>query len=487
MATEAAGEGINLQFCWLMINFDIPWNPVRLEQRVGRIHRYGQEHDCLIINFVAPNTREGRVLQKLLDGWPRSARTWAPIRSSTWWARSSRRTCWSSCSGRCTPGRPTSPASRTASSATSARSGSGRSPNRPWRAWPSEGLNLSAIVGQSAEAKERRLVPEVVEQFFVEAAPEVGLHPKATAQGQHVYRIGECRASSCRSATGRNTASAASAASTAASSSTRPCSAGPDAGMGHAGASALRGGACGSSRPASRPSPRGAVFYDLNRTRRACSTCSRPRSRTAGADAPPPAVRRRNRRRADGRPRADHLPGSYPGAAGAHGPVPMAPLPDRQRSSSSSTSERSSPGSSSRRATGSGGRAGRRACRNQPQRPDRPPESAAGRPLNRQVEGQTVPGLDGLIAQAEQHLDELNNRLRRATPGTGAGTPLHRGRHHPPRPGLGPAASRAGNVRVQPDGPGRRDRADRRAGRARHEGARAGRSRASNPRTVAST
>jgi superfamily II DNA/RNA helicase len=67
VATEAAGEGINLQFCWLMINFDIPWNPVRLEQRVGRIHRYGQEHDCLVINFVAQNTREGRVLQKLLD------------------------------------------------------------------------------------------------------------------------------------------------------------------------------------------------------------------------------------------------------------------------------------------------------------------------------------------------------------------------------------------------------------------------------------
>jgi len=67
VATEAAGEGINLQFCWLMINYDIPWNPVRLEQRVGRIHRYGQEHDCLVINFVAQNTREGRVLQKLLD------------------------------------------------------------------------------------------------------------------------------------------------------------------------------------------------------------------------------------------------------------------------------------------------------------------------------------------------------------------------------------------------------------------------------------
>ena len=50
-----------------MINFDIPWNPVRLEQRVGRIHRYGQEKDCLIFNFVALNTREGRVLRKLHD------------------------------------------------------------------------------------------------------------------------------------------------------------------------------------------------------------------------------------------------------------------------------------------------------------------------------------------------------------------------------------------------------------------------------------
>lgn len=66
VATEAAGEGINLQFCWFMINYDIPWNPVRLEQRMGRIHRYGQTRDCLIFNFAAINTREGRVLRKLL-------------------------------------------------------------------------------------------------------------------------------------------------------------------------------------------------------------------------------------------------------------------------------------------------------------------------------------------------------------------------------------------------------------------------------------
>ena len=68
IATDAAGEGINLQFCWLMVNYDIPWNPARLEQRMGRIHRYGQAHDpVIIINFVASSTREGRVMKTLLD------------------------------------------------------------------------------------------------------------------------------------------------------------------------------------------------------------------------------------------------------------------------------------------------------------------------------------------------------------------------------------------------------------------------------------
>ena len=68
MATDAAGEGINLQFCWVMINYDVPWNPARLEQRMGRIHRYGQKHDpVIILNLVAAKTREGRVLKTLLD------------------------------------------------------------------------------------------------------------------------------------------------------------------------------------------------------------------------------------------------------------------------------------------------------------------------------------------------------------------------------------------------------------------------------------
>jgi hypothetical protein len=67
VATEAAGEGINLQCCHILFNYDIPWNPNRLEQRMGRIHRYGQKSDCLIFNFVATNTIEGKVLQRLLE------------------------------------------------------------------------------------------------------------------------------------------------------------------------------------------------------------------------------------------------------------------------------------------------------------------------------------------------------------------------------------------------------------------------------------
>ena len=67
IATEAAGEGINLQFCHLMINYDLPWNPVRLEQRMGRVHRIGQREDCYIFNFCATNTVEGQLLERLHD------------------------------------------------------------------------------------------------------------------------------------------------------------------------------------------------------------------------------------------------------------------------------------------------------------------------------------------------------------------------------------------------------------------------------------
>jgi len=68
IATEAAAEGINLQFCSLVINFDLPWNPQRIEQRIGRCHRYGQKHDVVVINFLNErNEADRRVLELLTD------------------------------------------------------------------------------------------------------------------------------------------------------------------------------------------------------------------------------------------------------------------------------------------------------------------------------------------------------------------------------------------------------------------------------------
>ncbi len=75
IATESAAEGVNLQFCSLVVNYDLPWNPQRIEQRIGRCHRYGQKHDVVVINFVnRKNEADQRVFQllnekfKLFDG-----------------------------------------------------------------------------------------------------------------------------------------------------------------------------------------------------------------------------------------------------------------------------------------------------------------------------------------------------------------------------------------------------------------------------------
>jgi len=68
VATEAAAEGVNLQFCSMVINYDLPWNPQRIEQRIGRCHRYGQKHDVVVVNFVnTRNEADKRVLELLTD------------------------------------------------------------------------------------------------------------------------------------------------------------------------------------------------------------------------------------------------------------------------------------------------------------------------------------------------------------------------------------------------------------------------------------
>ena len=68
LATEAAAEGVNLQFCSLVFNYDLPWNPQRVEQRIGRCHRYGQVHDVVVVNFVNErNAADRRVLELLSE------------------------------------------------------------------------------------------------------------------------------------------------------------------------------------------------------------------------------------------------------------------------------------------------------------------------------------------------------------------------------------------------------------------------------------
>ncbi len=68
IATEAGAEGINLQFCSLVVNYDLPWNPQRIEQRIGRCHRYGQKHDVVVVNFLNKNNEaDQRVFQLLAE------------------------------------------------------------------------------------------------------------------------------------------------------------------------------------------------------------------------------------------------------------------------------------------------------------------------------------------------------------------------------------------------------------------------------------
>ena len=299
VATEAAGEGINLQFCWLMINYDIPWNPVRLEQRMGRIHRYGQEHDCLIFNFVArEHPRRPRARRSSWSGSARSARSWGPTRSSTWSARSSPATCWRSSSATSTPAGPTCPDIRTGSSATSTPTRFREITESTLEGLAKRELNLSAIVGKSVEARERRLVPEVIEDFFVQAAPVAGRSPQGRRQGRPRLprRQGPAHADPA-SASGWSPGSGGSAANTPRSSSTRR--------------SSRRTRPSNGSRRGIRSSRsvredvldrvadhlrRGAIFFDLQRKEPARLDVFAASIKDGRGDTPPPpAVRRRDR------------------------------------------------------------------------------------------------------------------------------------------------------------------------------------------------
>ena len=112
LATDAAGEGINLQRAHLMVNYDLPWNPNRLEQRFGRIHRIGQTEVCHLWNLVADETREGDVYKRLLEKLEQ-AREALGGGSSTCWASFSASKGSATCSSR-PSATATSPKSRPA-------------------------------------------------------------------------------------------------------------------------------------------------------------------------------------------------------------------------------------------------------------------------------------------------------------------------------------------------------------------------------------
>jgi superfamily II DNA or RNA helicase len=195
VATEAAGEGINLQFCWFMINYDIPWNPVRLEQRMGRIHRYGQEKDCLIINFVATNTVEGRVLQKLFERVRQIEKDLDPEHVGTVF----------NVLGDVFPSNQLERMIREMYASNHERKEQvlierivaevdverfRRITQSALEGLARRQLNLSSVLAKTAEARERRLVPEVIEQFFVQAGPLAGLFARPLRGNEHVYHVG---------------------------------------------------------------------------------------------------------------------------------------------------------------------------------------------------------------------------------------------------------------------------------------------------------
>lgn len=190
VATEAAGEGINLQCCHILFNYDIPWNPNRLEQRMGRIHRYGQLKDCLIFNFVATNTIEGHVLRRLLEKLQeiRNALNDDAVFNVV---------------GEILPA---SHVDRVLRDYYSGLLGDADLEERLLRnvdedqfraicqnaleGLASKNLNLEMLIERRARAQERRVVPETIARFIIESAGYANLPIKPVASLPHTFEIG---------------------------------------------------------------------------------------------------------------------------------------------------------------------------------------------------------------------------------------------------------------------------------------------------------
>ena len=198
VATEAAGEGINLQFCHLMVNYDLPWNPTRLEQRLGRIHRIGQSRDVYAFNFVATSSEEGepviegRILERLLSKLDRMRDALGDrvfdvvgevlslnqvnlpdmLREVAYEPR--RLDDYLDAIERIDPRRLELYEDATGIALARAH------------------VDFSSFAQANLEAEERRLMPRYVESHFLSAAKAVGLHTDARADG--LWRIEHVRA-----------------------------------------------------------------------------------------------------------------------------------------------------------------------------------------------------------------------------------------------------------------------------------------------------
>ena len=187
VATEAAGEGINLQFCWLMINYDIPWNPNRLEQRMGRVHRYGQRHAVYIYNLVAIDTREGQILHRLFEKLDRmrehlgSDRVFDVI-GEVIKGKSLKELILEAIAGQRTIEEIIAEIEADPDEETIKRV-----KEATLEALATRHMDLSRILAEERTAKENRLVPEYIEAFFVRAAKALGLRLERRKDG--LYRL----------------------------------------------------------------------------------------------------------------------------------------------------------------------------------------------------------------------------------------------------------------------------------------------------------
>lgn len=187
VSTEAGGEGINLQFCWLMVNYDIPWNPNRLEQRMGRIHRYGQQHEVHIYNLVAVDTKEGRILQKLFEKLSRirehlgSDRVFDVI-GEVLIGKSLKDLIVDAIANRRTMDEILKDFERIPD-----KEAVDKVKNASQEALATRHIDLTRILGEQRRAKENRLVPEYIEEFFKRTAK--ALNVKMDEKGDSIWHI----------------------------------------------------------------------------------------------------------------------------------------------------------------------------------------------------------------------------------------------------------------------------------------------------------